>query len=308
MQDTDTVDPTTWRFGAGQTSGEHFMEIANASAAGMLDQYDAAADEAIGTSTNDHDDTAKVGFLLTPPSPRQCDPLLSSSPPTTGAPNVETKRVSEVEELLRLQAKEPIVSELAALPPLPAGATRPMIEIAEFFALVLALRREAGMPAADEVPFAVEWVAEKCGIPAMTVSRALHKLKDAGVIVWDGDTLSKTKTRLWRPGRVEVRQVEQDSASETHSAPTAGTLLRRALDRAEIGNRNATGFWLACQLRDNGVSYVEAREVMGTYARSVPQGARERYAEREAVASWRQAYARAPRSPARCPQGTHAYA
>lgn len=39
-------------------------------------------------------------------------------------------------------------------------------------------------------------------------------------------------------------------------------LLNKALGKATQGNRNETGFWLACQLRDNGYSEGEAEGIM----------------------------------------------
>ena len=42
--------------------------------------------------------------------------------------------------------------------------------------------------------------------------------------------------------------------------------LGKALDQAAPGNRNATGFWLACQLRDAGLSETAAEAVMLGYA------------------------------------------
>jgi hypothetical protein len=81
----------------------------------------------------------------------------------------------------------------------------------------------------------------------------------------------------------------------------AEVLLRRALARAKAGGtgdsgRNATGLWLACQLRDNGYSQDEARPVMGRYREGVPAEGHE-YTEREVEATLRSAYARPARQP-----------
>ena len=46
-------------------------------------------------------------------------------------------------------------------------------------------------------------------------------------------------------------------------------LLGKALNRATQGNRNETGLWLACQLRDNGSTEAEAEVVMLDYASRV---------------------------------------
>jgi len=72
-------------------------------------------------------------------------------------------------------------------------------------------------------------------------------------------------------------------------------ILQAALDRAQPGNRNDTGLWLACQLRDNGVSQSEAEAVMLLYATQVGNTGPELYTEREAIATLEQAYARQAR-------------
>ncbi len=77
--------------------------------------------------------------------------------------------------------------------------------------------------------------------------------------------------------------------------------LARALERAVPGTRNETGFWLACQLRDERVPKEEARGVLLDYASRVTGLAPEPYTEREALASLEEAYSRAPREPAVIP-------
>ncbi len=72
--------------------------------------------------------------------------------------------------------------------------------------------------------------------------------------------------------------------------------LDKALAQAYEGNRNATGFWLACQLRDAGLSHAETENWLATYAARVPGSG---YSEREALASVRQAYTATPREAAR---------
>lgn len=74
--------------------------------------------------------------------------------------------------------------------------------------------------------------------------------------------------------------------------------LSQALAKAHEGNRNAVGFWLACQLRDDKIPESEARSSILTYANLAPQG-REQYTSKEAIASVRSAYKRPPREPAR---------
>lgn len=79
-------------------------------------------------------------------------------------------------------------------------------------------------------------------------------------------------------------------------------LVRRALLMASETGRNNAGFWLACQLRDNGYAREEAREVAAEYAESVPpmadaDGVIHDYGEREAQHSIDEAFKRPPRSP-----------
>ncbi len=75
--------------------------------------------------------------------------------------------------------------------------------------------------------------------------------------------------------------------------------LERALKRAQHGNRNITGLWLASQLRDDGVNQAEAGTLLLEYARIVGSNGAHPYSEREALASLEQAYKRAPREAAR---------
>lgn len=42
----------------------------------------------------------------------------------------------------------------------------------------------------------------------------------------------------------------------------ATRLLRRAIEKGTPGNRNNTGLWLACQLRDNRIAFETARDIM----------------------------------------------
>jgi hypothetical protein len=78
-------------------------------------------------------------------------------------------------------------------------------------------------------------------------------------------------------------------------------LLRRALSCAAADGRNNAGFWLACQLRDNGFSVGHACCVMEAFAERVPRtnraGKRAPYTKSEAAASLRQAFVHPPRDP-----------
>jgi hypothetical protein len=69
--------------------------------------------------------------------------------------------------------------------------------------------------------------------------------------------------------------------------------LRLALERARPGTRNVTGYWLACRLRDAGVSQEAAEVIVLRYAAQVPPGDHP-YQDREALASLRSAYQSLP--------------
>ncbi len=74
--------------------------------------------------------------------------------------------------------------------------------------------------------------------------------------------------------------------------------LQQALTKAKEGNRNDVGFWLACQLRDDRISELQARSIILTYANLAPDG-REQYTSKEAIASVRSAYSKPPRERAK---------
>jgi len=74
--------------------------------------------------------------------------------------------------------------------------------------------------------------------------------------------------------------------------------LQRALQEARPGNRNETGFWLAAQLRDGGVTQSAARDIMRAYQGSVDTYPPDPYTEHEAQASLASAYNGTPRDPA----------
>jgi hypothetical protein len=94
---------------------------------------------------------------------------------------------------------------------------------------------------------------------------------------------------------------------ESTHQPVAGrradsqSIIRRALTIAPRDGRNNAGFWLACQLRDNGYSSGEAEVVMRDYRLQVPysntKGKPEAYTEPEMKASLREAYSKPAREP-----------
>lgn len=81
----------------------------------------------------------------------------------------------------------------------------------------------------------------------------------------------------------------------------ARQLIDMALERLGYEGRNDAGFWLACQLRDNGYSEREALRVMQDYATRCPgtntKGDDEPYTNSEIRATLAQAYSRAARGP-----------
>ncbi len=81
-------------------------------------------------------------------------------------------------------------------------------------------------------------------------------------------------------------------------AVDVSTLLDEAVKRGLPGSRNATGFWLACRLRDAGYDLESARDVMQTYQMTVERTGGHSYTLVEAIASLSSAYKRKPRTDA----------
>ena len=98
---------------------------------------------------------------------------------------------------------------------------------------------------------------------------------------------------------VEQLPIELKKALQPQSMTLSERILSHALDRAQPGNRNETGLWLACQLRDNGISESGAQPIMRQYVSAISSLGDEPYTENEAFASMHQAFSR----PAR--QGWH---
>jgi len=78
--------------------------------------------------------------------------------------------------------------------------------------------------------------------------------------------------------------------------------VNKALEAARPGNRNQTGFELALQLRDSGLTQSEAETYLSIYANGVTQTKDDPYTEGEAIASAREAYKGTPREPATLPR------
>ena len=127
------------------------------------------------------------------------------------------------------------------------------------------------------------------------------------------DTLGLLKPPISPPQTARTTSSARTERPTTATPPPArwqardGTpldveLLTRALDRAHAGyGRNETGFWLACQLRDNHSLEDAARDVMLRYARQVPdwnsKSQHEPYSDAEALHSLAEAFKRVPRDP-----------
>jgi putative DNA primase/helicase len=98
----------------------------------------------------------------------------------------------------------------------------------------------------------------------------------------------------------EISRVASAKLEDRNNAPQPRYLgediLQQALKKAP-GNRNDAGFWLACQLRDNQSTQVEAELIMLEYARRVTALGDHPYTETEARASLREAYAAPTRMP-----------
>jgi hypothetical protein len=93
----------------------------------------------------------------------------------------------------------------------------------------------------------------------------------------------------------------RDCHSDKTREAWAGKVLALAFDRISLHGRNNVGFWLACQLRDNGFSQEDAETVISEYAGRVPpanaKGEPEPYTIDEARTSVRQAFSKPPREP-----------
>jgi hypothetical protein len=96
---------------------------------------------------------------------------------------------------------------------------------------------------------------------------------------------------------------DESLASESMTDKAIASLVAAALHRVvgDGAGRNDTGFWLACQLRDNACDHDRAWEAMRLYAADVPDvdahGCLSTYSEAEASASLEQAFAVPPREP-----------
>jgi len=90
---------------------------------------------------------------------------------------------------------------------------------------------------------------------------------------------------------------EHNYEPSTNQDEIARYWLDKALSAAHQGNRNQTGFELACQLRDSQLSKGKANFYVREYVKGVPKGT-DPYLLKEAVTSLKEAYNSPPREPA----------
>lgn len=84
--------------------------------------------------------------------------------------------------------------------------------------------------------------------------------------------------------------------AHSNSSRSGSSLLERALSRVGGHDRNNTGLWLACQLRDSGCNQDEAEHVMLEYASRVDGGSADPYTPEEAVSTLKSAFSRPARA------------
>jgi hypothetical protein len=107
------------------------------------------------------------------------------------------------------------------------------------------------------------------------------------------------------PDAVELGVVEDEGAVAVSVGPhaqrgyarrpTTAQLTDIAVARATVGTRDGTAFWLACQLRDAGVTPRAARDALLAYQRRVPQEGHP-FTVGEALRKVDSAYRRPPRA------------
>lgn len=81
--------------------------------------------------------------------------------------------------------------------------------------------------------------------------------------------------------------------------------LTEAVGKARPGNRNETGFWLAQQCRDDGLTKGETDAILRAYVARVPQPPGDPYTEGDARSTVLSVFTRPAREPARSRNGSH---
>ena len=144
--------------------------------------------------------------------------------------------------------------------------------------------RSDGYICTDSVGY--EWGTGDCGISA-----PLHDAPE-----WLLDKIKEYNSKKEQES-LDFSKKEHLYETETNQDNIGEYWLGRAVVAARQGNRNQTGFELACQLRDSRLSVVQADLYMRRYAKAVPKGT-DPYLIKEALASLKEAYASSPREPA----------
>jgi len=120
--------------------------------------------------------------------------------------------------------------------------------------------------------------------------------------------------RIKAESQTPVKVSSSADEDQPHSNVTGlgDRIVKQAVGKAKEGTRNATGFDLACQLRDNRITQADASPLMLQYANAVrdlpsDNGKQSPYTEKEALESLASAYRRAPREPCTTAERTHMY-
>ena len=117
--------------------------------------------------------TSTCGSTQVPKSPRtQGNVGRTAERATTSEEDQET----EMDAHLAVHAAGRIAVDVDE-PPMPPGASEPVLMVLRFYALCIALRRWADMPEPYEVRFSRYWVAKHTGLHEQTVKRAIHALR-----------------------------------------------------------------------------------------------------------------------------------
>lgn len=138
---------------------------------------------------------------------------------------------------------------------------------------------------------------------------------DGGYVVLPPSKLYGRLSYIWGDTQIPIAQAPEwllesltNERTRQEKTPQGGGFaleagrkwLSEAIKQAREGNRNQVGFHLACQLRDDGLSIIQAEQIMLAYADQVAAG-KTSYTEKEALTSLRSAYKRPPRDRAKRP-------
>lgn len=134
--------------------------------------------------------------------------------------------------------------------------------------------------------------------------RSFDELEDISILPPD---LAAFLIRVEKPAAARDAVAGPIPRVEAGDRVSSDYLVRQALSFAAMG-RNDAGFGLACQLRDNGYSQSEARQIMESYAQQVPgtdtKGKVDPYTRDEAYRTLQSAYSHPARDPSRAPANT----